>query len=225
MKWLFGLLLLVSLAFFAFMQWGGRLTDEGKSAQPQAAFNVEKIRLLQAAASSSVVASPPVSSAVVAQSAVQSACMEWGEFSGSDLARATAALSALQLGEKLSQRQIEHISGYWVYIPPLPSRAEVERKIAQLKARGVAEYFVVQEAGPTHNAISLGIFKTADAAQKFLESLMQKGVKTAQVGERMSKSSLTVFGLNNLDAGAAANVAELQKGFAASELKAVACGN
>ena len=151
--------------------------------------------------------------------------MEWGEFSGSDLARATAVLADLKLGDKLAQRQVEHVSGYWVYIPPLPTRVEVDRKIAQLKARGVTEYFVVQEAGPAHNAISLGIFKSADAAQKFLQNLMQKGVKSARVGERMSKLSLTVFVLNNLDAGTATKVTELQKEFATSELKAVACNN
>jgi len=235
MKWLFGLLLLASLVFFAFMQWGGTWTDEGKNLQPQPVFNAEKIKLLQTAASSSVAPSPPVSLPLVvtpsvslpapAQSAAQSACMEWGEFSGSDLARATAVLADLKLGDKLAQRQVEHVSGYWVYIPPLPTRVEVDRKIAQLKARGVTEYFVVQEAGPAHNAISLGIFKSADAAQKFLQNLMQKGVKSARVGERMSKLSLTVFVLNNLDAGTATKVTELQKEFATSELKAVACNN
>ena len=68
-----------------------------------------------------------------------------------------------------------------------------------------------------------GIFKTEDAAQKFLESLKDKGVKSAVVGERMSKLMFTVFVLKNPDAGTTAKVVELQNEFAGSELKAAAC--
>ena len=110
MKWLFGLLLLASLAFFAFMQWGTGASDS-KGLQPQPPLNAEKIKLLPAT----------ISSVSSVQSAVQASpvCMEWGDFSGKSLARATAALSALKLGNNLTQKQAEHISGYWVYIPPL----------------------------------------------------------------------------------------------------------
>jgi len=215
MKWLTGLLLLICLAFFAFMQWNE--TGDSKNLQSQPPLNAEKIKLLPAVASS----------APAAQSAVQaaSACMEWGEFSGNDLARATSALSALRLDNNLTQRQIEHISGYWVYIPPLANSAEVEKKIAQIKELGLGEYFVVQEAGKWQNAISLGVFKTAEAAHKFLESTLAKGVKSAKAGERMSKHMLTVFVLKDPDTGVMAKMASLQKDFPDSELKAAACAN
>ena len=217
MKGLFWLLLLVSLSFFAFMQWGGAWTCDGKSLQSQPPLNPEKIKLLRT----------PLAPPIVAQSAVQAAdaCMEWGEFFGNDLTRATAALDALKLGDRLTQRQVEHISGYWVYIPPLKTRADADKKVAQLKALGVEEYFVVQEAGKWRNAISLGVFKTEDAAQKFLESIKGKGVKSATVGERMSKFTLTVFVLKNPDAETSAKVVALQNEFAGSELKATACEN
>lgn len=225
MKWLFWLLLLASMVFFAFMQWGGVLIGDGKNLQPQPPLNAEKIKLLQAPLAPPVVSSlvPPIT----AQSAVQAAaaCMEWGGFSGDDLTRATVALDTLKLGDRLTQRQIEHTSGYWVYMPPLKTRADADKKVAQLKALGVEEYFIVQEAGKWHNAISLGVFKTEDAAQKFLESLKNKGVKSAMAGERMSKFMLTVFVLKNPDAEVTAKMVELQNEFAGSELKAVACEN
>jgi hypothetical protein len=151
--------------------------------------------------------------------------MEWGDFSGSDLTRATAALSALKLGNNLTQRQIEHVSGYWVYIPPLKNKAEVEKKVAQIKALGLEEYFVMQEAGKWQNAISFGVFKTEEAAHKFLESILVKGVKSAKVGEHMSKRMLTVFLLKDPDAGVMAKMAGLQKDFPDSELNAAACAN
>ena len=216
MKWLFGLLLLLSLAFFAFMQWGGAGGGSGKNLQPQPPLNAEKIKLLS-----------PSSASSVAHSAMQtaSACMEWGGFAGGDLSRATAALSALKLGDKLTQRQVEHVSGYWVYIPPLKSRPDVEQKIAQLKALGVEDYFVMQDAGKWRNAISLGVFKTEDAALKFLASISAKGVRSARAGEHASKNMLTVFVLKEPDAGVTARMAALQKDFPDSELKATACAN
>ncbi len=237
MKWLFWLLLLASTIFFALIQWGGVLLGDGKNLQPQPPLNAEKIKLLRTPPAPSVAPSPaptptpPIAEPLVppppAQSAVQAtaACMEWSGFSGNDLTRATAALDTLKLGDKLTQRQVEHASGYWVYIPPLNTRADADRKVAQLKARGVEEYFIVQEAGKWRNAISLGVFRTEDAAQKYLESLRSKGVKSALAGERMSKFMLTVFVLRNPDAAVTAKMAELQNEFAGSELKAAACDN
>ena len=217
MRWLFWLLLLSSLLFFAFMQWGDVLIGEGKNLQPQPPLNAEKIKLLR---------TPPVPPSVTQPAArVPDACMEWGEFSGNDLARASAALDALKLSDRLKQRHVEHISGYWVYIPPLKTHAEADKKIAQIKALGVEEYFVVQEPGKWRNAISLGVFKTEDAAQKFLEGLKDKGVKSALAGERVSKFTLTVFVLKNPDAETAAKVVALQNEFVGSELKATACEN
>ena len=225
MKWLFWLLLLVSLAFFAFMQWGEILTGDGRSMQSQQPLNAEKIRLLKALPAMQTPAPVPASapSLSVTTVAAQMACMEWGEFSGSDLVRATEALEKLKLGDGLTQRQVERSSGYWVYMPPLKMRADVEKKVSQLKALGVTEHFIVQEAGKWHNAISLGVFKTEDAAQKFLESIKEKGVRSAMVGERMSKLVFTVFVLKSPDNGATAKVVELQNEFPGSELKAAAC--
>lgn len=247
MKWLFGLLLLANLVFFAFMQWGGALIEDNRSLQLQQAFNAEKIKLQTAssiapapvvpasAAQSSVPVLPlpaaqssvPVLTLPAAQSSVKAlttaVCLEWGEFSGNDFTRASTTLSGLNLGDKLTQRQIEHVSGYWVYIPPLKTRAEADRKVGQLKARGVMEYFVVNEVGVWQNAISLGIFKTEEAAQKHLGSLAAKGVISAKVGERTSKLTFTIFELKNLDAGMADKVRALQKEFPGSEVKTLAC--
>lgn len=151
-------------------------------------------------------------------------CLEWGDFSGSDLTRATAALSALQLADKLTRRQIEQDIGYWVYIPPLKNKAAVNRKISELKALGVSDYFVVQGSGHWLNAISLGVFKTRDAAQNFLHVLQTKGVRTARAGERASKLKTTIFILNRVDAGTETKLKAMQKDFAGSELNKVPCG-
>jgi hypothetical protein len=149
-------------------------------------------------------------------------CLEWGDFSGPDLARATAVLSALQLAGKLSRRQIEQDIGYWVYFPPR-SKAAVKRKIAEIKALGIKEYFVVQASGHWHNAISLGVFKTREAAQHFLHGMNAKGVHTAQVGERASKLRSTIFMLHGVDAGTVSKLTAMQNDFPGSTLNNVPC--
>lgn len=232
------ILLLGNVVFFAAMQWGGLLTADEQAAQVQPPLHEEKISLLGAphdkpagalpasAPAVATLAPAPADAPVPLAARPDVLCREWGEFSGADLARATAALAALQLGDKLSQRQVEHNIGYWVYIPPQKDKAAVNRKIAQLKARAIEEYFVVSDAGPLQNAISLGVFKTREAAQHFLDELQRaKDVHTAQIGERASQLKTTVLILNGLDAKAAADLAEIQKDFAGSELRDVACAH
>lgn len=211
---LFAVLLLSSLVFFAIMLWGG--ADDGNALQAQPPLNVDKIRLLPASAVQPVSAVKPEPASV---------CMEWGSFSENDLPRASAALTRLKLGDKLTKRQTEHVNGYWVYLPPFKSSGEVEKKVAEIKELGLEEYFVVQDEGKWHNAISLGVFKTPDAAHKFRDSVKAKGLTAAKAGERMSKRLFTVFVLKDPDAGLTAKMTALQKDFPGSELKAAACTN
>jgi SPOR domain len=233
MKALVWILLLGNVIFFAVMQWGGLLDADEQAAQAQPPLYEEKISVLSAPqgkpaavlpASAPVPVPAPVEAPATPTAKPDVACMEWGEFSGADLARATAALSTLQLGDKLSQRQVEHTIGYWVYIPPMKDKAAVNQKIAQLKARGIDEYFVVPDTGPWLNAISLGVFKTREAAQNFRDELRStKDVRSAQVGERASKLKATLFVLNGLDAKAGNELARIQKDFAGSDLKDIPC--
>lgn len=235
---IFWLVLLVNIALFAYLQWGGRLTQDNGILQPP--LNPDQIKVLGfsppaphspvlpasapapvalSAPSSAVIASAPVSTSAAAHSA----CLEWGEFSGTDLTRATEHLEGLKLGSKLTQREVEHSIGYWVYIPPPKKHAELDAKIKQLKKLGVKDFFVVQEKGKWHDAISLNIFKTEDMAKKFLDHLKAKGVKSAVMGERQTRLKFTVFSLKNPDAATLAKLAEWQKDFTGIEMRSLSC--
>ncbi|MEI7842240.1 MAG: hypothetical protein WCI39_04330 [Gallionellaceae bacterium] len=238
-KWIFVFLVAVNLVFFAVMQWGGALLVDASSVAIQPPLNADKVTILNLAegassvaashvpivaqitqAQSSVVAAPVVAKAILVG---KQSCMEWGEFSGAELQRAEKALATISLNEKPKHRQVDYVSGYWVYIAPMKTRVLVDQKIAHLKERGVADYFVIQEVGAWQNAISLGVFKTEDAAKKYLAKLQQQGVRTATIGERTSKLKYTVFLLSRLDAVIAGQIAALQKNFPESELKTVSC--
>jgi len=252
MKKFFWALLLANVVFFTVMKKGW-LSGEDQFSIPQPALHADMIRLIDAtpdatedappeivpkakvatiAPSPIMATSPDPNTALVAKPDVPidsdqisgSTCLEWGEFTGQDLELASAALSSLQLGKKLSQYQVEHDVGYWVYIPPLQNKAAVNRKIQELKVRGINEYFVVQDTGKWRYAISLGVFKTEDAAQHFLKDLqVKRDVHTAVVGQRASKFNVTVFRLNGVGILTEVKLTALQKQFAGSELKRIPC--
>ncbi|CAH1904570.1 conserved hypothetical protein [Candidatus Nitrotoga sp. HW29] len=225
MKWLIWLLLLANLMFFSFIQWGEILAGENKDLKHQPSLNAEKIKLQDVSNLTPTNSLP--SSAVLATSQDQRAftdvCLEWGEFSGNDSIRATAALTTLKLTDKLTQRQTEYAIGYWVYLPPAQTRVEMDNNIVELRTHNVKDYFTVQDAGPWKNAISLGVFKTDKAARKVFDSLRAKGVKTAVMGELMSKFKLTVFVLKSPDVSAIEKMVTLQQKFAGSAVHLVAC--
>jgi hypothetical protein len=244
MRTLFWLLLLANVILFALIQQGWVWRD-GPTVQAQPGLHEEKVRLLDDSQAVPVAASrvpvlpppaamhpppsnPPLSVAIsspVATNANTRICLEWGDFSGTDLKRATAALSNMQFGNKLDKRQVDQVIRYWVYIPPLKNKAAVQKKVAQLKARGIEEYFVVQDADPWRNAISLGVFKTQEAAQNYLDVLRTRDVSSARVGARAGKQKATIFILNGVSLATEARLTSLKKDFPGSELKNIPCAH
>ena len=214
---LFWVLLAANIGLFWAMYEGGTLLRDDAVVQPP--LNAEKIRLLDP--KKMVLA---VSDAEVFEAKELATCLEWGEFSNEELKLVMDKLSNLSLQNKLSKREIEYQIRYWVYISPLKDKAATNEKISQLKERDVTEYFIVQEPGIWQNAISLGVFKTQEAAQDFLTTLRGKGVRSAQVGERGSKLKINVLRFDEVDSATAAKLNELQPSFATQELKSVQCG-
>lgn len=210
MKKMLWLLIAVNVVFFAVMKTGV-MDDKPVELTP---LRGELITI--------AVQSAPVSAPVVAPPSAEK-CFEWGEFSGADLDRVTKSLQKFTLGDKLHRREVDHVIGYWVYIAPLKDKAATAQKLAQLKARGVTDYFVIQDAGEWLNAISLGVFKSQESAQSFLQGLRGKGVNSAKMGERAGKARTTILEINGLGDQASAELTALQKDFPSIELKTVAC--
>ncbi len=208
MRLLFALLVTANLLLAAYALFApqARSPDAGLV---DTQLNADKIRIV-----------PPRPAVIPSR---QGACIEWGAFSAAELPVAREAIGALELGARVSPVEVQMIAGWWVYIPPLKSRAEVERRIAELSEQGVDEYFAVENGGELHNAISLGVFKTEEAASNYLQALRNKGVRSAQVGRRDHRVSQTAFLVRNPDPAISARMAELTTRFPGSELKAKDC--
>jgi hypothetical protein len=208
MRALFLALVLANLALAAFALLWPAANEEPQLLARQ--LNADQIRIIPPRAP----APPPPRKAT---------CVDWGNFSAAELALARRALEPLQLGERISTYDVPVIANWWVFIAPLKNKAEVDRKLAELDELGVTEYYAVDTPGPMRFAISLGIFRTEEAANGYLEVLRQKGVRSAQVGNREHRLTLTALRVRDPDARVSARLAELHTQFPGSELKALDC--
>jgi hypothetical protein len=227
---LFLVLVLANLAFYAWWRYGASDTAEPASLSRQIAPDRLKVvtpaSLPPPAAVSkppapapATVATPAATPPAVAPSMPSVACMEWGSFTLADASRAEQALEPLGLGERLAQRRTEEHAGWWVFIPPQGSRQLALRKAAELKQLGVEEYFIVQDDGALRWALSLGVFRTEEAAQARLAALRGQGVRTARVGTRETMVPKVWLQVKNVDAPLQVRLKEIARQIEGSELR------
>lgn len=191
MRALFLLLLLANAGFFA---WSRYLSPPETAADPAPLARQIEPQKLKIVAPSALpppappkpAAAPPAPppAAAAPPMTVSLKCIEWGSFTLTDARQAEQALEPLGLGSRLAQRRTEETAGWWVFIPSQKTRQGALRKAAELKGLGIGEYFIMQEEGPLRWSLSLGVFRTEEAAQARLAALRQQGVRTAQVGQR-----------------------------------------
>lgn len=217
MRLLFLILLLANVAAFGYIRYAeSRIGADAQIGLLQ--ISPEKMKLLKPGAPPAERKGQP---AAAPQPLPALVCLEWGGFTADDIPRAQAALAKFELGDKVSQR--ESSEGYWVYIPPLKTKADADRKAGELKALGISEYSVVQDNSQWRFAIALGEFKTEEEANNNLAQLRQKGVRSAVAGPRGAKSS--TFVIRDPGDAMAAKIAGLKTEFPAAQLKATACAD
>lgn len=149
-------------------------------------------------------------------------CLEWGSFTIADAPRAEKTLEPLALGPRLAQRRTEETAGFWVFIPPQKTanqRQAALRKAAELRNLGVEDYFIVQEEGQHRWALSLGVFRTEEAAQARLATLRTQGVRTAVVGARETVVPKVWLQVKGVDPALEAKLKELTVQVESTELR------
>jgi len=210
---LFLFLLLANLAFFAWSRYG--TAPEPADPAPQSRqLEPDKLKLIAPASL------PPASVSKKPGPAVAPiACMEWGSFTLADAPRAEKALEPLALGARLAPRRAEETAGWWVFMPAQGSRQAALRKAAELKALGIEEYFIVQDEGEHRWALSLGVFRSEEAAQARLAALRGQGVRTARVGARETVVPKIWLQVKAVDAPLQARLKELARQVEGSELR------
>ena len=230
MKLVFLLLLLLNVALFAWQQGafghfaeGGREPERiARQLQPDrirvlTEKDVQELRERASQARVASAAAPPPTPATPDLSLPQ-ACVEFGDFLSTEVARVEAALLQLGLGSRQTARPVEVPGWYMVYLPPFKTRPEAERAAADLSKRGVKELLVLGE-GPLKLGISLGSFRDPELARAHAATVEKLGVQNVRVSDKPSPVTATRYQLRELDAAAAQRLASIRKEFPAQSVR------
>ncbi len=214
MKWVFFVLLAANLGLAAFIVLRDRLPNPDAQLVRQQ-MNADQIRI--------VAPRPAPAAAPLASVPGPGVCVEWGSFGATDLPRAQAAVDSLALGDRVRRTEVGVLTSYWIFIPPLKSRAEMEKKTIELTERGVADFSPMLEASRWRYAISLGVYRSEEGAKRQLALLRQKGVRSAQIGEREQKVTQTAFLVRDPTEAQSMQLLNLKTEFPGADMRAVDC--
>jgi SPOR domain len=207
MRTAFFVLLFANVAFFAYRFY---VTQHARPATDPIAQQIqpERVRIV-----------PPGELARLAASRRGVACIELGPIAAADAARAEEAAGALAGGLQISQRRVDDTSRWWVYIPPLPTRAAANQRVAELKKQGVDDFEFISDDSPWRNAISLGVFSSEDAANRRIEELKRRGVRGAQAAPREGRGTRIYVQLRDAPEPVRLRFVDLKDGFPGADVR------
>lgn len=148
-------------------------------------------------------------------------CTEVSNLREADARRFDARLARFDLGARQSRREVAatDFTSYIVFIPPQGSKEAAERKVAELKALEVTNFFVMNADAPMKWAISLGVFKSEAAAQAQLAALNKQGVHSAKVAGRASGTRVA-YQFRGIDAATSARIERMAESYTGQETRA-----
>jgi len=213
-RFLFFLLLLAILALGAHLWLGAQVEKADFSARER---NRDEVRIVGVTPPAIAARRSEDSRKTVANLA-GAACVEFSGIAAADAFRAREAFAALQLGTRMTERRIEEITRYWVFMPAVRDRRAAETRMAEIRRQGVADLSIRPD-----NAISLGVFSTEEAARRFLASLETKGIRGAEQGPFAKELREMVMLVREPDSELLARLTLLQRDFPNAQLRAVPC--
>ena len=217
-KLIFLCLVIVNGLLFAFGR-GYFATPMTEIHQPQRLLqqqNNEQLKLISAE-----VANAPLAVVAVEPSKPEIlACLQLGEFSTTDVNQIEAKLKVLPFGNRQSRQNVQDIASHIVFIPPLGSKEAADKKALELTHLGVHDFFIIQDQSNMRWGISLGVFKTEDAAKQLLAVLTSKGVHSAKVGARTVATNKVNYLFKNVTSAEKAELDKIKPGFPAQEFSA-----
>ena len=149
-----------------------------------------------------------------------SACVDFAVKPGDGI-RAQASFAAMNLGNRVSSRNVDEFSRFTVTLPPQKDKRTADALVASLKKTGVKDVSALGD-----NAISLGVFSSDEAAQKIVADLSARAaalVKDVQVTPRNPLTKETLFTVREPDTNMVARLTLMQREFEGSNVRAVAC--
>lgn len=172
--------------------------------------NANDASALSAAASQAVAAATPgaVSSdsgaSQAAAAVAASICLDIGPFAATDAQQARGLLLAALPAGQGDIQSVALDKRYWVHLDPVPNKAAADKQVAQLRAAGVTEYFLVNDDNGKL-VVSLGLFNDKDRATRLMTAAQKKSI-TPQLSERPNAKSRIIYRIAGINANAATQV-------------------
>lgn len=168
-------------------------------------------------------AAPATAAAATQAAPVTPSCTEVGNFTVADARRFSDQLATLKLGDKVVQKLTQDVTSHMVYIPPEGGREGADRRVAELRRLGIGDFYVIPDsfANPAlRYGVSLGIFRTEDAAKAYVGQLISRGVRSARIIARRSGAGKQVFQLRDLSPDARTALENIKSAFPDQEIRA-----
>ena len=156
--------------------------------------------------------------------ALADVCVEFGPLSDADRAKVVADLEPLALGRLLTQRRVEFDNAFVVAISPFPTRTAADNRVADLRRQGVKDLGVV-DAGRGQFAVSLGTFRTEQAALAYADELTRQGIKLVRVQPRQQPLAQTLLVVRDPQQTVVARLKDLQPLYAGTDIKVGNCAS
>lgn len=119
--------------------------------------------------------------------ALNSVCLIWAHLPVADADRVNGLLASKFAAFRVTRQVMASAgNGWWVYMPPLPNKADADKKAGELRQFGVTDYFIVPD-GQSRFAISLGVFSSEKGGRERLAELKEKGIRSARLTPRPDK--------------------------------------
>lgn len=134
-------------------------------------------------------------------------------FVTSDEQRGTRLREALEAGgARVVATRFEQPSAYLVYAPPAPTRADAQLRLAELRAAGQDDVFVIQD-GSLRFAISVGLFRSEEVARALVMRLRERGQTDLRIKDHGPVTSRLQLQARWPDAAAASAAAAIGRRF------------
>lgn len=173
------ILLLLNLGYFAWRMTAGEPPPPAPAAEPQ----VPGLVLLSERRPAEQAPPAPVAEPVPAEGAAPQPtpaapprrCYTLGPLRSEKTAQLLQErLEAAGVAAKRRALEQEEVAGYWVYLPPRPSRQAALALAKELARKGIKDYYVVGP-GEYEHAVSLGLFSEQPRAERRAEYIRSLG--------------------------------------------------
>jgi hypothetical protein len=148
----------------------------------------------------------------------QAACVELGPIAAGDAVRAEEAVSGIAAGLRVSQRRVDEAGRWWVFVPPLATRQAATQRIAELRRQGIEDSSLISDDPQWRNAISLGVFRSEDAANKRADELRKRVVRGVEAAPHEGPGARGTFS-SATRRSRRGKLAELKESFPGAEIR------